>query len=159
MKDEDGSQEETERQERSARGGGWRLAKNVSKLKETDKATFFSPTNEWCLSTPSTIKQEEGETVVDSGASMHMLSRRDLNSAQLETVEVPKNPMTVVAANGEVQTKEATVHVKELDLLVTVMLLEDTPAVLSLGNSAKITGIPTIGTVVRNHNSSKMADE
>ena len=43
--------------------------------------------------------------------------------------------MTVVAANGEVQTKEeATVYVKELDQFVTVMLLEDTPAVLSLGN-------------------------
>ena len=36
--------------------------------------------------------------------------------------------------NGEVLTKEeATVYVKELDLFVTVMLLEDTPAVLSLG--------------------------
>ena len=34
---------------------------------------------------------------------------------------------------GEVQTREeATVHVKELDLFVTVMLLEETPAVLSL---------------------------
>ena len=32
------------------------------------------------------------------------------------------------------QTKEeATVYVRELDLFVTVMLLEDTPAVLSLG--------------------------
>ena len=40
----------------------------------------------------------------------------------------------VVTANGEVRTKEeATVYVKELDLYVTVMLLEDTPTVLSLG--------------------------
>ena len=40
----------------------------------------------------------------------------------------------MVAANGEVLTKEeATVHVKELDFFVTVKLLEDTPAVLSLG--------------------------
>ena len=38
-------------------------------------------------------------------------------------------------ATGEVPTKgEATVYVRELDLFVTVMLLEDTPAVLSLGN-------------------------
>ena len=44
-----------------------------------------------------------------------------------------QNPTTVVAASGEVQTKEeATVHVKELDFFVTVMLLEDTPSVLSL---------------------------
>ena len=39
-----------------------------------------------------------------------------------------------MTANGEVQTREeATVYVKELDLFVTVMILEDTPAVLSLG--------------------------
>ena len=39
-----------------------------------------------------------------------------------------------MTANGEVQTREeATENVKELDSLVTVMLLEETPAVLSLG--------------------------
>ena len=52
------SQEQTERQERCARGDAWRLAKNISKLKEKDKATFFSPTNEWCLQAPSVIKTE-----------------------------------------------------------------------------------------------------
>ena len=63
-----------------------------------------------------------------------MLSRNDHNSAELDTVKVSKNPTTVVTANGEVLTKEeATVYVKELDLFVTVKLLEDTPAVLSLG--------------------------
>ena len=66
-----------------------------------------------------------------------MLSMKDLNSAELETVNVSKSPTTVVAANGELQTtEEATVYVKELDVFVTVMLLEDleeTPAVLSLG--------------------------
>ena len=39
-----------------------------------------------------------------------------------------------MTANGEVQTREeATVYVKELDLFVTVMLLEETPAILSFG--------------------------
>ena len=57
-----------------------------------------------------------------------------MNSAELETVRVSRNPTTVVIANGEVQTKEeVTVHVKELDSFVTVTLLEDTRAVLSLG--------------------------
>ena len=65
---------------------------------------------------------------------MHIISRKDFNPAELDTVKVLKNPTTVVAANGEVQTKEeATVYVKELDFFVTVKLLEDTPAVLSLG--------------------------
>ena len=45
-----------------------------------------------------------------------------------------KSPTKMVTANGEVQTREeATVSVKELDPFVTVMLLEETPAVLSLG--------------------------
>ena len=110
------------------------LAKNILKLKETDKATFFSATNEWCLPVPSVIKQEEREFVVDCGASMHMLSRKEMNSAELETVKVSKRPTTVVAANGEVQTREeATVHVREKDLFLTTMLLEDTPAFLSHG--------------------------
>ena len=65
---------------------------------------------------------------------MHMVSRKDLNKAELETVRMSKNPTTVVTANGEVLTREeATVYVRELDWFVTVMLLEDTLGVLSLG--------------------------
>ena len=65
---------------------------------------------------------------------MHIISRKDFNPAELDTVKVLKNPTTVVTANGEVQAKEeATVYVKELDFFVTIKLLEDTPAVLSLG--------------------------
>ena len=76
------------RQERCARGDAWRLAKNILKLKEKDNATFFSPTDEWSLPAPSAIKPEEREMGVDSRASMHMLSRKDLNSAELEAVRV-----------------------------------------------------------------------
>ena len=44
---------------------------------------------------------------------MHMLSRKDLNSAESETVRVSRNPTTLVTANGEVHTKdEATVMSK-----------------------------------------------
>ena len=133
MKFEDRSQEEIERQERCARGDAWRMAQNILELKETDKATFFSPTTEWCLPAPSQIKLWEREFVVDSGPSVHMLSGKDLNSAEWETVRVSRSPTTVVTANGEVPTKEeATVYVKELDLFVRVKLLDDTPAVLSL---------------------------
>ena len=65
---------------------------------------------------------------------MQMVSKRELNSAELETMKISKNPTTVMTANGEVPTKEeATVYVKALDLFVTVMLLEATPAGLSLG--------------------------
>ena len=111
-----------------------KLAKHIYKLEEKDRATVYSPAEEWILPAASTIKPEEREFVVDSGAIMHMVSKKDLNEAELETVRVSKNPTTVVTANGEVLTKEeATEDVKELDLFVTAMLLEDTPAVVSLG--------------------------
>ena len=72
--------------------------------------------------------------MVDSGASMHMISRKDFNSAELETVTTSRCPTTVVTANAEEQThQEARVHVRESDLFLYVKILEDTPAVLSLG--------------------------
>ena len=65
---------------------------------------------------------------------MHMISKKDLNSAELETMTTSRSPTTVIIANGEVQThEEATVDVKELDVFLTMKVLEDTPAVLSLG--------------------------
>ena len=52
---------------------------------------------------------------------MHMASKKDLNSADLETVKISKNPATVVTANGDVPSKgKTTLCVKELDLFVTV---------------------------------------
>ena len=65
---------------------------------------------------------------------MHMISTKDLNSFELETVTTSRSPTMVITANGEVQTyEEATVHVKELNIFLTMKVLEDTPAVLSLG--------------------------
>ena len=62
-----------------------------------------------------------------------MVSKKDLHSAELETMRMSRNPSTVMTANGEVQTREeVTDNVKELDVFVKVMLLEETPAVLSL---------------------------
>ena len=130
---EDRSQEETEWQEQGARGAEWKLAKSVFKLKEQKRATFFSHSENRCLPA-STLKPEEREFVVDSRASMHMINKKDLNSAELETVTTSRSPTTVITANGEVQTLlEATIYVKELDLFLTMKVLEDTPAVLSPG--------------------------
>ena len=87
---EDRSQEETEWKERCAHEAAWRLAKNILKLNEKHKTAFFSPSENWCLPAPSAIKPEEREFVVDSGASMHMISKKDLNSAELETLTTSK---------------------------------------------------------------------
>ena len=130
---EDRSQEETEWQEQSAREAAWKLAKNVLKLKEHQRAAFFSPSENRCLPA-SNLKPEEREFVVDSGASMHMISKKDLSNAEMDTLTKSCSPTIVITANGEVQThEEAIVYVKELDIFLTVKVLENTPAVLSLG--------------------------
>ena len=97
-------------------------------------ATFYFRAEEWVLPAASAKEPEEREFVVDSGASMHMVSKKDLNSAELETMRTSRSPTAVITAKGEVQTREeATKNVKELHIFVTVMLLEETFAVLSLG--------------------------
>ena len=55
---EDRSQEETEWQELGAREAAWKLAKSVFKLKEHEKAAFFSPPENRGLPA-STLKPEE----------------------------------------------------------------------------------------------------
>ena len=130
---EDRSQEETEWQEQGAREAAWKLAKNVFKIKVHQRAAFFSSPENRCLPA-STLKPEEREFVVDSGASMHMISKKDLSEAEMDTLTKSRSPTIVITANGEVQTQEeAIVHVKELDMFLTMKVLDNTPAVLSLG--------------------------
>ena len=105
---EDRSLEETEWQELGAREAAWKLAKNVFKLKEHEKAAFFSsPENRCHLA--SSLKPEEREFVVDSGASMHMISKKDLSEAEMDTLTKSCGPTIVITANGEVQTQEEAI--------------------------------------------------
>ena len=111
--------------------GGW--PKVFSQLKEHQRAAFFSSSENMCLPA-SNLKQEEREFVVDSGASMHMISKMDLNDAEMDTLTKSCSLAMVITANGEVQThEEATVYVEELDIFLTMKVFENTPAVLSLG--------------------------
>ena len=97
-------------------------------LKAEDKAKFYCPVKIKALVQVSKIT-EERMFVVDSGASLHVLSKKDLRSDEMDTLRRFRNPTTVVTASGEVQTNEETqVYVHDLDLFVTVQLLEETPA-------------------------------
>ena len=130
---EDRSLQETEWQEQGVREAAWKLAKTVLKFKEHERATFFSPSENRCLPA-STLKPEEREFVVDSGASMHMISKKDLSNAEMDTLTKSCSPTIVITANGEVQThEEAIVYVKELDIFLTMKVFDNMPAVLSLG--------------------------
>ena len=65
---------------------------------------------------------------------MHMISKKDLRDAEMDSSTKSCSPTIVITANGEVQThEEATVYVKELDIFLTMKIVENTPAVLSLG--------------------------
>ena len=88
---EDRSQEETEWQEHGAREAAWKLAKSVLKLREHERATIFSPSENRCLPA-SNLRPEEREFVVDSGASMHMISKKDLSDAEMETLTKSCSP-------------------------------------------------------------------
>ena len=108
---EERTQDETLKQERCASKDAWDLEEDVHKLKKESKETFFSPPEAQVIPAPS---------------STNLLSR-DLDP-----------PITVVTANGEVQTdEEAQVCVHDLHIFVSVQFLEDTPTILSLGKLCK----------------------
>ena len=77
---------------------GFRVT-DIHKHKAKDKATFYSPSEVWSLPAPSSTKPEERTFETDSGASLHMPSRKDLNSAEQDTIRVSRNPTTVITAN------------------------------------------------------------
>ena len=67
---------------------------------------IFTSSKEKDKAAASTIKLEEREFVVDSGASMHVVSKRDVNSAELETMRISKNPTTVLTRESHGYTSK-----------------------------------------------------
>ena len=56
---------------------------------------------------------------------MHMISKKDVSDAEMDTLTTSRSPTTVIKANGEVQThEEATVFLKELEKFLTMKVLE-----------------------------------
>ena len=89
---------------------------------------------------------------------MHMVSKKDLNSSELETMRTSRSPTTVMTANGEVKTREeATVCVKPIGL--TRQSYVSWRNSRSWRDSVRIFGIHTTGSAVKNHISSEMAKE
>ena len=79
------------------------------------QSNILQPSENRCL-LASTLKPEEREFVVDSRASMHMISKKDLSDAEMDALTKSCSPTIVITANGEVQThEEAIVSVKELE--------------------------------------------
>ena len=68
--------------------------------------SFSSPENR-CLPA-STLKPEKREFVVDSGASMHMISKKDLSDAEMDTLT--KSSRTILELSGRVQELQNEVN-------------------------------------------------
>ena len=83
---EDSPHEETLNQERCARKAAWDMAKNIHKLRNSDKTVFFTSVEARAMLAPTSESPQERELVVDSGASMHMMSKKELSSEEMDTV-------------------------------------------------------------------------
>ena len=88
--------------------------KMATSSKNKDKATFYSLIEARAMLAPTSTSPEEREFVVDSGASMHMLTRKDSRSDKMETLRRSRNATTVQT------NEEAQENVHDLDLFVTV---------------------------------------
>ena len=144
----------------SGRGAEWNLAKDVYKLKEEPQDTFYPLAEDWVVPSPSSKKPEVRQVATVSGASMHMLSKKDLSSGELDTLKRSRPPMTLVRANEEVKTnEEAQVCVHDLHIFVTVQLVEDTPLpYCPLASFAKSAVTPVCGPAVASHDQKREAD-
>ena len=106
-----------------------------------------------CCRPASTLKREESEFVVDSGASMHMVSKTDLNSAELETVRVSKKSDD----GGKSQRRRANKR-RGNSVCQRIGFIRDIHRLFSHSeNSAKNSGTVIIGRVARNHMTSRKA--
>ena len=80
--------------------GGW-PKKIYLEIKRESETAFLSPSESCSLSAPSTVKPEEREFAVDSGASMHMIIKNVLNFDEIDTLTKSFSPTIVMTANGE----------------------------------------------------------
>ena len=119
--------------------GIWRkmCTKSVEPLPITGQ-TFFSTSEDLCLPAPSTINPgreriRHGSWCFNAHAEQKKPQLKDCTSVT-QTVFLQRN--------WSVETREeATVYVHDLDLFVTVQLLDDIPLVLLLGQLCKNHGI------------------
>ena len=133
------------------------MARSVLKLKEQDKAAFFSLTEAWCLPN-AIINRSRGEIfcgfpsiIAHAEQERFKLSRIGYSASFQNSCDGKKT------TNGQAETQEqATVHVKEIGLA------RDSEALRRYTSSAlvfaKNTDIPTSGLVVNYHILSQMAE-
>ena len=83
----------------------------VQAQKIKTKTAFYSPVEAKVPVFIST-SPEERMFVIDSGASMHMLRKRDLSSAEMDTLRRSRPTVTVVTAKEEIQTTVGSTSIR-----------------------------------------------
>ena len=90
---------------------------------------------------PAELPEIRREIIVDSGASQHMIGEKELHDSERATIRSVKDPFLIQTAHGIVPCdKEARIYVHDLNVWVWAGLLEDSPAVLSMGLLCKSMG-------------------
>ena len=112
----------------------WELHNITYKIRDRTKKTRIrckkTKTVAWVIPPQTGISHEDRELKVDSGASMHRMSKNDFFHGESETIRKSKESCTSVTANGKTTTtEEPGVCVRHLDIFVCCRpFLEDSPA-------------------------------
>ena len=101
------------------------------KFKDMDEKFFFffkDPT------LPKILYAPDRTFVIDFGASYHLIGHNKLTEKEKATIRPVADPFSIQSANGTITvTEEAQIHVPALNIWIWAQLVEDCPAVLSLG--------------------------
>ena len=104
---------------------------------------FHSENTESVDGCPAAVRSPEGrEFIVDTGASLHCIGVEMLTKEEKKTMRPLPEPLDLDTASGIVQaTHVATVHVYELGIRVTALVMPDSPPLLSVGLLVKDLGM------------------
>ena len=79
-------------------------------------------------------RSESRHYIVDSGASTHLIGYKDLTDEEKGRIRSAKEPLILQTANGRAYAQDETdAYIHDLGIWVVFYILEDSPAVLSLG--------------------------
>ena len=70
-----------------------------------NEPTFNKSKMQWRVASTSNVNLHERKFNVDSGASVHLMSKMGLSPEEFETVNVSRRPTTVITAKGSVNEK------------------------------------------------------
>ena len=78
-------------------------------------------------------KDHRRDYVLGSGASKHLVSRNMLTAEEKRTIRKSLHPIEMNTASGPVRaTEEVQIYVKDLDIYVWAMILDNVPPLLSI---------------------------